>query len=86
MNTNLRSLSLTVGLVSVALYVICYLFLAVLPGPTIRFFSAILHEDMAVIHPFLNWSTFLTGLAFWFLGPALYVALVGWVLQLFEAR
>jgi hypothetical protein len=86
MNGNLRLLSLAVGVVSTAFYVICYLILAVLPGPTMSFFSAILHEDISMIHPLLDWGTFLIGLVFWFVGPAVYVALVVWVLHLFQPK
>jgi hypothetical protein len=86
MNANLKSLAVAVGLVSGLVYVVCYLFLIAFPGPTIAFFSLILHEDVSAIHPLLTWGSFITGLLFWGVGPAVYVALIGRVFGLFQPK
>jgi hypothetical protein len=72
----MRSLSIATAIATALVYTICVLFIAVAPKAAMAFFSYILHIDLTNLARVVTWGSFIAGLLFWSLGPALYAALL----------
>lgn len=73
---NTRSLSIATAIITGIVYSICVLFIALAPHATMDFFSYILHINLTSLARVVSWGSFIAGLLFWSLGPAIYAALV----------
>lgn len=73
---NTRSLSIAIGMSTGLVYTICILFIVLAPKAGMTFFSYILHIDFSNMARVVTWGSFIAGLLFWVLGPALYATAI----------
>lgn len=89
-NTNtklrVRSLAFAVGVATGFAYLLCILFIALAPQAAMRFFSYILHADLSGIMRTVNLGSFVAGLLFWSIAPALFAALIARFYNSFSTR
>ena len=76
MKLNARSLFIATAVTTGILYLLCILFVLVVPQLTMAFFSSILHANLTGITFTVTWGNFITGLLFWSIGTGLYAAVV----------
>lgn len=73
---NVRSLFIATVITTGIAYLICVLFLTVVPQATMAFFSYILHANLSGITLSLTWGSFIVGLLVWSVGTGLYAAFI----------
>jgi hypothetical protein len=73
---NGRSIALATALTSGIAYAICALLVALAPQAAMAFFSYILHIEITNLVRVVSLGSFITGLLFWSLAPALYAVLL----------
>ena len=73
---SVRSLFLATAITTGIAYLICVLFLTVVPQATMAFFSYILHANLSGITRSVTWGSFIVGLLVWSVGIGLYAAFV----------
>jgi hypothetical protein len=73
---NGRSIALSTALASGIAYTVCALLVALAPQATMAFLSYILHIEVTILVRVVSLGSFITGLLFWSLAPALYAALL----------
>jgi hypothetical protein len=83
---HLRSLSIAVGTSTAFVYTLCILFIILAPTASMTFFSYVLHADLTQISRVVTWGSFIAGLLFWSLGPALYAALISRIYNRFTVQ
>jgi hypothetical protein len=76
MKLSARSLFLATAVTTGILYLICILFVILVPQLTMAFFSSILHANLTGITLTVTWGNFIAGLLFWSIGIGLYAALL----------
>lgn len=66
-----RAFGIAAGLTAALLFLVCALFVAVLPGATTAFFGTLIHADFSAIARPLSLSSFVIGLIVWTVGTGL---------------
>ena len=75
MNLDAKSLAMSFGCVTAALWVACSLLVALMPGPMMSMTAHMFHSDMADSSWALTWPGFFLGLVAW----AVWAAVAGWL-------
>lgn len=78
MKLNTRSLFTATTVLAGALYIICALFVAILPQTTMAFFGYVSHLDLLEIAQPITWGAFFVGLVFFALGTGISAAFIGY--------
>ena len=74
MKLNVWAFSLSVGVVTTAVFTICAVFVAIAPEATAAFVGYLFHIDLTGLTRAVTWGSFLAGLLFSGLGMALSAA------------
>ena len=78
MNLDAKSLAMSFGIVTAALWTICSVLVALMPGPTMTVMAHMLHGDAAEFSWTMTWTGFFIGLVSWTLSAAAAGWLIGW--------
>lgn len=79
MKLNVWPFSLSVGVVTAAVFTICAFFVAVAPEATAAFFGYLFHIDLITLVRPISWGSFFAGLLGSVLGMFLFAGAVAWL-------
>jgi hypothetical protein len=71
MRINPRAFGIATGLTAAFLFLVCAVFVAVLPDATTAFFGTLIHADLSAVARPLSLSSFVIGLIVWTVGTGL---------------
>lgn len=75
---NIRSLFIATTVLAGVLYIICALFVTIMPQTTMKFLGYVSHLDLLEIAQPITWGAFFVGLIFFALGTGLSAAFIGY--------
>ena len=79
MKLNIAAFSGATAIVTIVLFTLCALFIALAPGAAYAFFSYLFHVDLSGSAYPMTWGVFLGGLVAWGGGMGLTAAALAWL-------
>ncbi len=79
MTLDLKALVRAAVVVVALAYVVCFVFVAIAPGPTMALFASALHTDLSGLPVLVTGRSFVTGLLFWSGLTAIAAWLTAWI-------